>query len=529
MAVRADFSGLNDKYNPLSSGFKRRKTILERELSGRAALNKIVYPSDTSRIDAYKTRWAWYFGDQFDWQRSTSEPLTVHNYIAAIMDRNIMFMSRGGFDVDMPIIYDKLEVEAEYLWSYYKKPKFLKNVLTTGSVTGDCFILTGFNDKTSLPTCEVLNSTICFPEYDIHNAENMLSFTISYYFVPDGQADPILRTIYMNAEEIIYKDGIKVTGRFPNILGRIPVVHIKNIEIDGLSYGLSDVDVIQGLNQEYNEKTQDVSDILDYHAAPTTVVKGAKTKNLVKGPNKVWGVPQNADVFNLNLQSDLSASNTYIEGLKQSLYVRGKTNAYIMGEEGVSGTSAIALEMQFYPVIEHKDLKALTYGPGLSQVTTNMLDYQKLKGDDKVYDKIYTESEEAWKKSRVTDRRVKPWRNSVDINIEGSLPKDRPTLLDEMTLRINNGTISRPEAIKRLEPQLSEAEIAEWLVTIDADPAYNSQFAPPPRTVEGATEERVGKEGAGMSASNKEKGQESTDTANNEAANEKRTGRPKGK
>jgi hypothetical protein len=44
------------------------------------------------------------------------------------------------------------------------------------------------------------------------------------------------------------------------------------------------------LNRAYNETATDIADIVNYHAAPVTVITGAKASNLEKGPKKVWAV-----------------------------------------------------------------------------------------------------------------------------------------------------------------------------------------------------------------------------------------------
>ena len=45
---------------------------------------------------------------------------------------------------------------------------------------------------------------------------------------------------------------------------------------------------------------QTLVDILNYHVAPVTIVKGAKATNMEKGPSKMWFVPgEHAEVYNL--------------------------------------------------------------------------------------------------------------------------------------------------------------------------------------------------------------------------------------
>ena len=66
-------------------------------------------------------------------------------------------------------------------------------------------------------------------------------------------------------------------------------------------FGRSDLRDLIYLNTEYNLKTSDISQILDYNAAPTTIVQGAKPHNLERGANKMWCVPEKVKVGRISL------------------------------------------------------------------------------------------------------------------------------------------------------------------------------------------------------------------------------------
>ena len=70
--------------------------------------------------------------------------------------------------------------------------------------------------------------------------------------------------------------------------------------ISSSPWGQSDIWDIIPLNRELNEKMTEVSDIINYHAAPVTIITGAKASQLERGPKKVWaGLPKDSQVFNL--------------------------------------------------------------------------------------------------------------------------------------------------------------------------------------------------------------------------------------
>ena len=109
-------------------------------------------------------------------------------------------------------------------------------------------------------------------------------------------------------DECAIIDGKSEPEVIPNRYGAIPFVQIKNLVVAGRNDGRGDLEDLIPLNTEYNMKESNVSEIIDYHAAPVTVVYGAKIGNLEKGANKMWGgLSKDARVENLELRSDLGA------------------------------------------------------------------------------------------------------------------------------------------------------------------------------------------------------------------------------
>ena len=62
-----------------------------------------------------------------------------------------------------------------------------------------------------------------------------------------------------------------------------------------------------------------IQDVIGYHGSPTTILKGAKISELEKGAGRVWSVPADADVKNLELEGDLGASNAFLDRLTSAM------------------------------------------------------------------------------------------------------------------------------------------------------------------------------------------------------------------
>jgi hypothetical protein len=163
-----------------------------------------------------------------------------------------------------------------------------------------------------------------------------------------------------SVEEYINDDLI---DRRPNPLGRIPIAFTPNISVASSPWGLSDIQDIISLNREFNEKATEVSDIINYHAAPVTVVTGAKASNLEKGPKKVWAIGnKDARVQNLAMETNLSGPLGYMELLKTAMHEMTGVPMNALGQsQPVSNTSGTALHMTYFPLMQRHSMKSVQY------------------------------------------------------------------------------------------------------------------------------------------------------------------------
>ena len=161
----------------------------------------------------------------------------------------------------------------------------------------------------------------------------------------------------------------------PNPLGTVPCVHISNTLVSGSPWGLADIADVIPLNRLYNEIATDVADIINYHAAPVTVITGAKAGNMEKGPKKVWGgLPKDAQVFNLELGSNLSAPQEFLDRLKVAMHEMTGVHETALGQaQPISNTSGVALAIQFQPLMQRYGQKKIQYTLGLQRINELVL------------------------------------------------------------------------------------------------------------------------------------------------------------
>lgn len=329
------------------------------------------------RLNRYAQNWAFYLGHHWGYRREMGEPQITFNYVRAFADfinnftfgRGVHFGSAKEYQHIVPALLKRIwEVDNE-------QPAVLWEMGNQGGVSGDIFVKVAYDPVWTDSVGVVhpgrvrilpLNSAFCFPEYHPHDRSRLIRFKLKYKFW--GTAPEGTRQVYTYTE-IITEDAIEeyvndeIIDSRPNPLGMIPVAHVQNVPVSGSPWGLSDIGDIIPLNREYNEKATDISDIINYHAAPVTIITGAKASNLEKGPKKVWGgLPEKANVFNLENGVNLAGPIEYLELLKRAMHEMTGVPESALGQmQPISNTSGVALSIMYQPMMQRYNLKKLQY------------------------------------------------------------------------------------------------------------------------------------------------------------------------
>lgn len=268
------------------------------------------------------------------------------------------------------------------------KDAILWEVGQQGSVSGDVFIKVAYDpafvDSVGgqhpgrvriLP----LHPAHCFPEWHPHDKERLLRFKLKYRFwgtAPEGTRQVFTYTEIMTDDVIEEYVNDEMIDQRPNPLGRIPVVHIPNIRISGSPWGLSDLTGVIELNREYNEKCLEISDIINYHSAPVTIMTGAKMSSLERGPRKIWAIPTDkAKVFNLEGGTEaVAGALEYLDRIKNSMHeLTGVPFTALGQEQAISNTSGVALAIMYLPMMQRLHMKHMTYGQGFESINELVL------------------------------------------------------------------------------------------------------------------------------------------------------------
>ena len=471
-------------------GFERRRDFDDYFNTSLIGVQGELDNKQVERLKRMKRAWNFYEGYHWEEMPEQDTPELTINYCRTFVNKFVAFELGKSFtmsihkSMEKAIITPDGRTSFEYLedvWEDNDQYRLTTDLGQMKSVTGEAWLQVRYFKPEELrdPYNEypqgrvrimLIPSSVVFPEFDPHDRDRLTRVTIMYSYekiVRTGilgrstKKQVLYKQIWTDDECVVIDDGKQET--FPNKYGIIPFVLIKNLTIAGRNEGFSDLDDIIPLNVELNLKESNVSEIIDYHAAPITIVYGAKVGNLEKGANKMWGgLAKDARVENLELKGDLGASQSHIANLKiQMCEVGGVPETVLGGAQAISNTSGVALQYINLPLIEKTRVKRMNTENGLEEVNKLVLLISLLEG-------LIT------KPADVTNRDF--YYN--ECSIPDTLPKDMLLELQQIQQEMKMGIESRKNAAKRVGKENIDTLFTEIDEDLEKNPCFYGHSDP---------------------------------------------------
>ena len=456
---------------------------------------------ETLFLKRVKEAWNFYEGYHWEGMDDLDSPQVTFNYCRPFVNKFVSFEFGKGFSIETPVEIEQDEVtvndpkldmvlgdeldgsddevvqrektEGDFLndvWEDNKKDTLCIEIGQTKSITGEAWVKVQFEDPEDLNDpfekypngrirLSVVPTQFVFPRFNDHDKDKLEHLLIMYpirteketgiLFKRTSTTTVIYKEFWTNSEIVVY-EGDKEVDRMENPYGFIPFVQIKNFPVAGRTRGVGDLDDVIPLNVELNTKKSDVSEVIDYHSAPITLVYGAKIGNLEKGANKVWGgLPKDAKVENLGLQGDLTASANYIAETKTAMCeIAGIPETVLGGASAISNTSGVALQYINLPLIERTRIKRNCSTAGLETVNEYLLFIAMYHG-------LIEKPEDISMKDFVSN----------EVTLPDTLPKDELMELQKIQQEMTLGIECRHGAMERT----GKTDIDRKLKEIDAE------------------------------------------------------------
>jgi len=429
------------------------------------------------RLNRYSLNWAMYLGHHYSYRRQVGESQMAFNYYRAFTDFVINFTFSKGVGFRSPreteaIVPDLLE----RVWEVdNNKATVLWEMGQQGAVSGDCFIKVAYEEAWVDPAGRQhpgrvrilpLNSSFCFPEFHPHDRERLIRFKLKYRFWGtslEGTRQVFTYTEILTDDVIEEYINDELIDSRPNPLGTIPIVHIPNVRVSGSPWGLSDCHDIISLNRSYNETATDIADIVNYHAAPVTVIIGAKASQLEKGANKVWGgLPKDARVENLEGGGQgLKGAMDFLATLKKSMHEMIGVPETALGQaQPISNTSGVALSIQFQPLMNRYHQKIVQYARGLERINELIILSLAVKEPETlVWDPTTNPKLKKGQLDRLDPNDPLTYRTYVQF--PQPLPLDKLIALNEVQSMLSLGLESKEGALRTLGEEFPAEKLEE--------------------------------------------------------------------
>ena len=313
------------------------KTNAELEIDCYNRKNGIKTQVGTLKYVGYTKLREFFDGDQWEYIPEAGGHLRVYNYVATTVFNYTAFMTNEPVEFDVPPreITDPIEiVRAEtketILKEILKDNEFniqFEEAVQNGSLLGDSFILGPFYDD--------LNKRIYFqnvkkPEnikivWSDDSYREMEGFIHNYYLSLE-KAERIFKaqlkekginliaTLMPSSDEITSQQMVEIMEYWDDerrVLiinnrlldytehnwGFIPLLYVRNIPHPERPWGISDVENMLDSQVEYNEKNQDVSEILKASAFPTIFGKNLKPMQIQSGLMQLIDIGDEAELM----------------------------------------------------------------------------------------------------------------------------------------------------------------------------------------------------------------------------------------
>lgn len=177
----------------------------------------------------------------------------------------------------------------------------------------------------------------------------------------------------------------RLTAEGPNMLGRVPVVHIQNVALPGSYQGLSDVEPLIPLQDELNTRLSDRAHRVTYQSFKMYLGKGIDDfLERPVGPGQMWSTQNlSANIEEFGNDSGSPSEDVHIDQIRRAMdKVSGATPiaaGLIRGNVGHL-TSATALKVVLSGLLAKTSKKQLTYGGGLQRIADMALDWLNVVG-----------------------------------------------------------------------------------------------------------------------------------------------------
>jgi hypothetical protein len=319
--------------------------------------------TDYTRNMRYRRNWRYYQNVPYTEPRPGlyARMRSIFNQITKIVDTDARFA-----------MGERLQVQAEpeteaainrlWEWSDFQQEKYL--LARYGACCGDAFVKVVDNRAWELnpdPDPEVpvrlnvLPPDAVAPRYDPHDRKRMLACKIEYVHGRDIHKEVITPEEILHYDE---RDPDRVLATYPNPLGFIPIVHIRNLDI-GEEFGLCSFHNLVPTVDALNEIASFMLEIVKLYADPVIIGRGMERGSLRKQTvdadgrpvATVWWVPTPEGSFEfLEWQGNLPDVLAFLDRI-QAVIERNTPELTLSGMQDRNDISGYSISLHLIELV----------------------------------------------------------------------------------------------------------------------------------------------------------------------------------
>jgi len=352
------------------------------------------------RVQRIRRNWNYYNGampEPLKVGQDGVNPNVLFPKIGQVADRVVSFLLGDGveFDSGGDDEQDTTDDVLAQVWLDNHKNRLLYNIALTGALAGHVFVRVEPQTEGS-PLITNLNPETCAVFWDVSDYKRVLWYRLQYQVNETGPGKRIdyVQGRFANGQfdhqvegewwEVVYTTrggyGAKweLVGQ-PRLLAleSAPLVDWQNLPNPFGYYGYDDVSTAVRLNAALNFVASNFNLVLMHHASPKTVGIGFDAGEVVT--TEVGGLytinkPRGeVDLFNLEMQSDLSSSARFMEMLDEEIWHSVRMIDPRTLKDKVGALTNFGLRVMFTDALKKTETKRALYSDGLERLCRHIL------------------------------------------------------------------------------------------------------------------------------------------------------------
>ena len=255
--------------------------------------------------------------------------------------------------------------EAYRIWDRSGSDAALLESAILCGIYGDIVGLATQNEQ-GFSKIEFIDASIVEPVFDGSDYSSLRSAEIAFE-TRDSKGDLVV-------DREIYESGVVEHYLGETLIDRrtyetLPLVWIRNSSIKGLPYGLSDVEPILELVEEYDHLAAKQTRIVDYYASPNIIFSGVQkgTSQSEKSVGTVYYLPMDAKAYFLEWSGSGPDIEHQLTRIRNGIAEISQVPAVAFGsvDTGVVNISGVAIKILYGPLLSKTHRKQASWGPSL--------------------------------------------------------------------------------------------------------------------------------------------------------------------